>query len=76
MISRHETEDEKYAGKFKNTLHTSDSKERRESRYILPCQYEQRRTITKPDSLDISFDKTDSGYAPMASDRRLYGYCY
>lgn len=36
---------DKYAGKFKNTLHTSDSQKRRESRYILPCQHEQRRTI-------------------------------
>ena len=57
MISRHEVEEEKYARKFKNTLHTSDSKERRESRQLLPCKYQQCRTITKPDSPGIALTK-------------------
>ncbi len=37
MISRREAEEDKHSGKFKNALHTSDSKKRRESRYLLPC---------------------------------------
>ena len=71
MINRRGAEENKYAEKLKNTLHTSDSKERRESRYLLPCQYQQCRTITKPDSSGVSFDKIDRGYATMASVRRL-----
>lgn len=44
-------------------LHTSNSKKRRESRHLLLCLYRQCRTITKPDSLGIAFEKIDSGYA-------------
>lgn len=76
MISRREAEEDKYAGKFKNTLHTSDSKERRESGNILPSQYEQRGTTSKPDDPGISLDRTDGGYAAMTSGRYLYGYCH